>query len=142
MLCCAAAVLPWSARGETRLYQWNDARTGTTQLSGRAPAWYRKAGVDPITQPRVLVFENGTLIDDSHRRLPDDAQAVLREQAFTSAAETPNEEAVPTDAAAGDAASTETDAATIERLRAIVRDFDQRQTERARTILEEANPGK
>jgi hypothetical protein len=138
-LSCAAALLPWSARGEARLYQWNDPRTGTTQLSGRAPAWYRKDRVDPITQPRVLVFDQGKLIDDSHRRVPDEEQAALRAEAFADTTAAPSGEAPAAEPAVLNSAGSETDAATIERLRTIIRDWDQRQTEHARTILEETN---
>jgi len=44
-----------------RMYQWVDPDTGTTQLSGKPPPWYRSTG----TGPRVFVFENGQLIDDT-----------------------------------------------------------------------------
>lgn len=84
--------------------------------------------------PRVLVFDAGTLIDDTHRKLSQESQSALRAQAFASApeevAEGQDEEQTAT------AAETETE--MVERLRGIVSEWDQRQTEHAKAILEEA----
>ncbi len=55
-LLCA---LPASAQ----VYQWDDADTGARRLSNIAPAWYRKPDGKPF--PRVRVFDNGRLIDDT-----------------------------------------------------------------------------
>ncbi|MEX2516804.1 MAG: hypothetical protein WD572_07865 [Gammaproteobacteria bacterium] len=61
-----------------RMYQWQDPDTGTTQLSGTPPAWYRSnAG-----GPRVFVFEKGQLLDDTARKLPEDERKALRQQAL------------------------------------------------------------
>lgn len=63
------------------MYQWVDPVTGTTHLSGRPPAWYRGAGGGP----RTFVFEDGRLVDDTSRALPEDERRALREQAFRHA---------------------------------------------------------
>jgi hypothetical protein len=57
ILLCMLQIMPVAAR----MYQWNDPATGTTQLSGAPPAWYRSGE----TGPRVFVFERGRLIDDT-----------------------------------------------------------------------------
>lgn len=144
----AALALLVCAASEARLYQWNDPRTGTTQLSGRPPAWYRKADVDPIRLPRVLVFDNGLLIDDTHRRVSPEQHEALQAQAFAAgdipavvadsaaaapgasdnASDTSDTQAVP---------AVETTAQAVERLRGIVADWDRRQGERAKAILDQ-----
>ncbi len=61
-----------------RMYQWVEPDTGTTQLSGKPPAWYRsEAG-----GPRVLVFDKGRLVDDTAIKLADDVRRGMRKQAF------------------------------------------------------------
>ena len=63
------------------MYQWVEPDTGTTQLSGKPPSWYRSdAG-----GPRVLVFEKGRLIDDTSIEVSSDAQLELRKRAFIKA---------------------------------------------------------
>lgn len=61
-----------------RMYQWQDPDTGTTQLSGTPPAWYRSN----TDGPRVFVFEKGQLVDDTARKLPEDERKHLRRQAL------------------------------------------------------------
>ncbi len=132
-----------------RLYQWVDPGTGTTQMSGRPPAWYRgnQAG------PRVFVFDGGRLIDDTARHVPDAERDVLRTQAFAPEPETPMADAVtegtdaeppsPIEAAGPKPAPVEgpkgplpgVDQATIERLKAIIGEWDRRQTEEAKRFL-------
>ncbi len=64
-----------------RMYQWVEPDTGTTQLSGKPPAWYRSdAG-----GPRVLVFEKGRLIDDTSIEMSQQGQRELRRRAFIKA---------------------------------------------------------
>ena len=46
---------------EARMYQWTNAPSGTVQLSGTPPAWYRNGG----SGPRIFVFDNGVLVDDT-----------------------------------------------------------------------------
>ncbi len=64
-----------------RMYQWVEPDTGTTQLSGKPPAWYRS----DATGPRVLVFENGRLIDDTAVAVDDDVRFSMRQQALIQA---------------------------------------------------------
>ena len=139
-----------------RMYQWVDPGTGTTHWSGRPPAWYRGSQ----RGPRVLVFDGGRLIDDTARRVPDAERDVLRTQAFAPEPQalTPTADAraegvdaeppSPIEAAGPKAAPVEgpkvgaevplpgVDHATIERLKAIIGEWDRRQTEEAKRFLE------
>ncbi|MGH2668201.1 MAG: hypothetical protein ACREXX_14135 [Gammaproteobacteria bacterium] len=139
-----------------RMYQWVDPDTGTTQWSGRPPAWYRGSQ----RGPRVLVFDGGRLIDDTARRVPDAERDVLRTQAFALEPEAPTptadapaagadaEPSSPIEAAGPKAAPVEgpkagaevslpgVDQATIERLKAIIGEWDRRQTQEAKRFLE------
>ncbi len=66
---------------EARMYQWVNPASGHTQFSGKPPAWYRsKAG-----GPRVFVFENGRLVDDTDREVSEVERQTLRTQAFSLA---------------------------------------------------------
>ena len=49
------------AVSEARMYQWVNPHTGTVQLSGAPPSWYRGAQEGP----RVLVFDQGRVVDDT-----------------------------------------------------------------------------
>ena len=62
----------------TRLYQWRDPTTGTLQLAGRAPAWYRSEQPGP----RVRVYQAGRLVDDTARTVAPAARSALRVAAF------------------------------------------------------------
>lgn len=66
---------------DARMYQWVDPDTGVTQLSGKPPVWYRSAKGGP----RVFVFENGKIIDDTGRTVPDTERETLRQQALLKA---------------------------------------------------------
>lgn len=66
-----------------RMYQWSDPDTGTTQFSGKPPAWYRGT----TGGPRVFVFESGRLIDDTAVDVSDDIRQQMRQQAFIIAEE-------------------------------------------------------
>ncbi|MGH8564051.1 MAG: hypothetical protein ACREXW_08140 [Gammaproteobacteria bacterium] len=151
-----AAVVIVPVPVSARMYQWVDPDTGTTQWSGRPPAWYRGSQ----RGPRVLVFEGGRLIDDTARRIPDAERNVLRTQAFAPEPEAPTpiadapaegadaEPPSPIGAAGPKAAPVEglkagaevplpgVDQATIERLKAIIGEWDRRQTEEAKRFLE------
>lgn len=61
-----------------RLYQWVNPATGLPQLSGAPPSWYRS----PQGGPRVLVFDNGALIDDTALRIRDELALRMRDEAF------------------------------------------------------------
>ena len=65
-----------------RMYQWVDPRSGRTQMSGVPPAWYRSGQPGP----RIFVFENGQIIDDTRISVSEDKRQTLREQAFKNAA--------------------------------------------------------
>ena len=68
------AALPVHAR----MYQWVNPHTGSTQLSGTPPSWYRGSAGGP----RVRVFDNGNLIDDTAIALPRAQAEELRDAAF------------------------------------------------------------
>ncbi|MCC7412687.1 MAG: hypothetical protein IT495_13810 [Gammaproteobacteria bacterium] len=163
-LCLLAAASPVCAG---RMYQWIDARTGTTQMSGRPPAWYRTERPGP----RVFVFENGQIIDDTARTVETDERAALRAQALRSAdvhyaaaagAAAPDDGAAPAadaelqallpggedfdldallqaapQAATPAPAATETDA-QLTRLKALIQAWDRQQTARARSVIDSA----
>lgn len=65
-----------------RMYQWVDPDTGTTQLSGKPPAWYRSGQAGP----RVFVFENGRVVDDTGIEVSEGQQERLRQKALFEAA--------------------------------------------------------
>ncbi len=77
------ALLLASLPVQARMYQWTDPETGTTQLSGKPPAWYRS----PDNGPRVIVFEKGRVIDDTSINISDSSREELRGQALAKAAE-------------------------------------------------------
>jgi hypothetical protein len=66
-----------------RMYQWTEPDTGSTQLSGKPPAWYRSAAGGP----RVFVFDSGRLIDDTAVEVSDEIRQRMRQQAFVLAEE-------------------------------------------------------
>jgi len=63
-----------------RMYQWVDPENGTTQLSGKPPTWYRSG-----SGPRVFVFDNGEIVDDTGVTVSDSERNRLRQQAFLQA---------------------------------------------------------
>ena len=73
------------ANAHARMYQWLHPSSGVVQLSGAPPAWYRST-----TQgPRVLVFDNGQLIDDTAVVVGEPLRESLRAAAFTDASRPP-----------------------------------------------------
>ena len=68
---------------DARMYQWVEPGVETTQLSGKPPAWYRSTAGGP----RVFVFENGRLIDDTAIDVSDEVRQRLRQEAFIIAEE-------------------------------------------------------
>ncbi|MBI1732050.1 MAG: hypothetical protein HYR49_04695 [Gammaproteobacteria bacterium] len=64
-----------------RMYQWDDPESGTPQVSGKPPWWYRSD--EP--GPRVYVIENGRVVDDTAVSVPDSQRQQLREAAFRRA---------------------------------------------------------
>lgn len=71
-------MLVFSQNISARMYQWTEADTGSTQLSGKPPMWYRSAS----SGPRVFVFDNGRLIDDTAVEVDEDVRQQLRQRAF------------------------------------------------------------
>ena len=70
-----------SNTSQARMYQWIDPNTGTTQLSGKPPSWYRGTQKGP----RIYVIEKGRVIDDTGIKLVDEERRRLREEAFSLA---------------------------------------------------------
>lgn len=68
---------------EARMYQWVEPGVDTTQLSGKPPAWYRSTAGGP----RIFVFENGRLIDDTGIEVSDEVRQRMRQEAFILAEE-------------------------------------------------------
>ncbi len=68
---------------EARMYQWTEPGVETTQLSGKPPAWYRSAAGGP----RIFVFDNGRLIDDTAVEVSAEVRQRMRQQAFVLAEE-------------------------------------------------------
>jgi hypothetical protein len=73
-----AVLLLISLPAFARMYQWVDPDSKTTQLSGKPPYWYRSG--DP--GPRVVVFDNGRVIDDTGIELSEAENARLRQEAL------------------------------------------------------------
>ena len=68
----------FSSLVHARMYQWIEPDSGTTQLSGKPPAWYRSEEGGP----RVFVFEAGRVIDDTTIKVSDRERELLRQRAF------------------------------------------------------------
>ena len=66
---------------DARMYQWVDPDNGVTQLSGKPPVWYRSSEGGP----RVFVFENGKIIDDTGNSVSETERESLRQQALLKA---------------------------------------------------------
>jgi hypothetical protein len=63
---------------QARMYQWTNPSTGTVQMSGEPPPWYRIRD----DGPRVLVFESGFLVDDTSIAVSTGRRDTLRKSAF------------------------------------------------------------
>ena len=81
MLAASVVALGLGVTGfaEARMYQWTSPQTGLAQLSGSPPSWYRSGAPG---QPRVLAYENGTLVDDTSLQVSEERALMLREAAF------------------------------------------------------------
>lgn len=153
------AVLFASFAAQARLYQWVSPQTGNVHFSGAPPAWYRSGKPGP----RVLVYDNGYLIDDTAIALPARRREALREEAFQALAEqqrreqarqaalagleqaaareqarrakgeagakTQPERQAQKSAAAGSSDTQPLDAKTIQRLKSIISEWDERHAE-------------
>lgn len=80
-LILAVVVVVSATQAEARMYQWTNVSTGTVQLSGSPPAWYRSAA----SGPRIFVFDNGKLIDDTNVPVSEEHRERLRSTAFGQA---------------------------------------------------------
>ena len=76
-------LLSYSASISARMYQWVDPESGTTQLSGKPPMWYRSVQ----SGPRVFVFEKSKVIDDTGIEVSVLERERLRQRAFLQADE-------------------------------------------------------
>lgn len=74
----AAMLLGIASPAAARMYQWVNPETGSVQLSGTPPSWYRS----DQPGPRVRVFSNGRLIDDTSLAVTDAQREALRDAAF------------------------------------------------------------
>jgi hypothetical protein len=77
IILCLSCSTPVAAR----MYQWVDPASGTTQLSGKPPPWYRSGE----RGPRVYVFDKGKVIDDTGIRVSDSERERLRHEALLNA---------------------------------------------------------
>lgn len=77
-LVVAFSAVVCAGHAEARMYQWSNVVTGTVQLSGSPPAWYRST----TPGPRVFVFDNGRLIDDTAVTVSHEQRLVLRADAL------------------------------------------------------------
>ncbi len=66
-----------------RMYQWVDPESGSTQLSGKPPMWYRSTE----SGPRIFVFEKSKVIDDTAIEVSNAERDRLRQRAFLQADE-------------------------------------------------------
>ena len=57
-----------------QVYAWNDSQTGAKRLTNIPPPWYKTPDGKP--HPRVTVYENGRLVDDTG--LKDEQRLELR----------------------------------------------------------------
>jgi len=80
---CLLVLLFFCQSTQAQMYQWNDPETGTTQLSGKPPAWYRSVEGGP----RVFVFNRGKVVDDTGIDISDEQRMALRTNAFVRAEE-------------------------------------------------------
>ena len=80
---CLMILLFFSQAVQAEMYQWDDAETGTTQLSGKPPAWYRSVEGGP----RIFVFNHGKIEDDTGIDVSDQQRIALRTNAFIRAEE-------------------------------------------------------
>jgi len=81
ILCFSQSVFMQSVQAQ--MYQWTDPESGTTQLSGKPPAWYRSVEGGP----RVFVFNRGKIVDDTGIKISDEQRISLRTKAFINAEE-------------------------------------------------------
>ncbi len=160
-----ALLLPLSSVAVARMYQWVDPDTGTTQLSGKPPSWYRSEE----NGPRIIVYDNGRVVDDTAIKLSPSDSEDLRQEAMISV-ETDRQAALeklqqarqqkallefqgrgdepievipqPIVERAATEPSTPVDTGpTAEELRALIDQYEQMKTQDAKQLVESAAPG-
>lgn len=147
-----------------RMYQWVDPESGSTQLSGKPPMWYRSSE----SGPRVFVFEKSKVIDDTGIEVSKAERDRLRQRAFLQADEdkelarekilrSKRIDAVLKQQQAGRQAELEKDkplpplileeeveeeapsqprqAETLEEMRKLIEDWEKAQTDKAKNVL-------
>jgi hypothetical protein len=142
-----------------RMYQWVDPHTGRTHMAGKPPGWYRSSDAHG---PRVLVFENGKLVDDTARSVSVNESSTLRDDALHAAAQAAQDQTAAATSASeqtdsqtpallrtllgkgtsttegGSPASPVDDAAAVDRLKAMIGDWERRQYEEKQKIVNDA----
>ena len=68
----------FATSASARMYVWVSGQSGSVEMSGTPPAWYRS----DLGGPRIQVFENGSLIDDTAIALSARHDEELRDAAF------------------------------------------------------------
>lgn len=157
------ALLSLSPLVSARMYQWVDPDTGTTQLSGKPPTWYRS----DESGPRIIVYDKGRVIDDTGLSLSPSETEKMREEALISVeqdrqtaltklqkaqqqkaklesdhADTPVEvaPATPVEPTAPAENTAQDNAPSAEELRALIDRYEQMKTQDARNLVETATP--
>ncbi len=148
-----------------RMYQWTDPDSGSTQLSGKPPMWYRSAEGGP----RVFVFEKSKVIDDTGIDVSDQERERLRQRAFLRAekdregarekllkarnldaalqqkrkmaeaeleAEEPVIEEIPEEIILPEKPPEMEEATTLDQMRKVIEDWEKIKTERAKGLLD------
>jgi hypothetical protein len=163
LLTALVVLAAFAARpAEARMYQWVNTQTGRTQMSGKPPSWYRS----DQPGPRIFVFDNGRLVDDTSRTVSFEERANLRATAFAisaseeaaalRAAEAKGKAALAANAKPGEESSrnalergfedknatstkaAETPDTTIARLKSIISAWEDQQTTEAKRVLEKS----
>jgi len=75
---------------EPPMYQWRSPDSGSVHFSSTPPPWYR--GTQP--GPRVLVYQDGRLLDDTAVPVSDDRRRSLRQAAFRASRQYAQEQAL------------------------------------------------
>ena len=150
-----------SFAADARMYQWVDPDNGTTQLSGKPPVWYRSDN----NGPRVFVFENGKLIDDTGISVSATERESLRQQALLKAEEDrtvareklleakklqavlnpaageeqpmlEREEIQPETGAPQEKAKPATEQETVDRMKALIQEWETQRTQTAKELIQ------
>ncbi|MSR15367.1 MAG: hypothetical protein EXR86_12550 [Gammaproteobacteria bacterium] len=138
------AILLWLALpAAARMYQWVDTVTGSVQLSGAPPAWYRSE----MAGPRVLVIERGRTIDDTARAVEPTRSQALRAAAFddstaraTSSQPATNASATPEPARASALDQPPPKVDQLEEFKALLEAWDREQSAAAASTLTPSEP--